>query len=242
MQYFGGKSKIAKKIAAIINPIVAERDAIYIEPFVGGASVLCEINARARWAGDVNKSIITMFKRLQEGWEPPKELSEEEYHVLHRNDDRDSPLTAFAGFGCSFSGRYFQGYARNNRNTNFARDASNSLSRKLAKLHNVRFYHGDYTTIMNAKNCVIYCDPPYLGSKHYSGTEKFDNDKFWNFMRLIAQNNIVFISEYSAPLDFWPIMKIETKTDIRGNNGRIERTECLFVHYDLYQRLEDNSR
>lgn len=75
-------------------------------------------------------------------------------------------------------------------------------------LKEVKFTNKDYREL-KPKNMLIYCDPPYKETtypikyrrdiKYY---DKFDNDEFWEIMRIWSKNNIVIISETSAPTDF----------------------------------------
>jgi site-specific DNA-adenine methylase len=48
---------------------------------------------------------------------------------------------------------------------------------------------------------LIYCDPPYKHTQGYSAGG-FEDEKFWNKMREWSKDNVVFISEESAPKDF----------------------------------------
>ena len=51
----------------------------------------------------------------------------------------------------------------------------------------------------------MYCDPPYANTTRYSNSNIFNHREFWDYMRLLSQNNLVFISEINAPEDFIPI-------------------------------------
>jgi DNA adenine methylase len=48
-----------------------------VEPFVGGANVIDKVQGK-RIGGDKNEYVIALFKALQNGWIPPKNVSEEE--------------------------------------------------------------------------------------------------------------------------------------------------------------------
>ena len=43
---------------------------------------------------------------------------------------------SFVGFGCSFAGKWFGGYARSNDKRNYAKMAKNSLNKKIINLYN----------------------------------------------------------------------------------------------------------
>jgi DNA adenine methylase len=231
MQYFGGKSRIAKKLANIIQP-VAQKRKCYVEPFVGGASMMCSINADRRIGADLNKSLICMWRALSNGWIPPDNLSEEEYNKIKKLSDDNDPMTAFVGFGCSFAGKWFGGYARDHKNRNYAKNAANSLKNKMQYLKNIEWLHCNYRDLIYPENSVIYCDPPYKGTTKYTGiAEDFNYSDFWQFCRNKTQDgHIVFISEYKAPEDFIECIKIETKLDIRTKNNDPYRIEKLFMY------------
>lgn len=67
----------------------------------------------------------------------------------------------------------------------------------------VKFLKAQNYTNFNPSNMTIYCDPPYkdnnVQSEHFNN---FDHNEFWDLMRKWAKNNLVLISEYTAPKDF----------------------------------------
>ena len=218
MQYLGGKGKIAKPIIELIESLRGSRD--FLEPFCGGLSITGGVSG-ARRASDICQPLITLYQAIQQGWEPPDTLSEVEYLELKEKKDPQDPLTGFAGFGCSFSGIYFGGYARSGAR-NYALNAKRSLLKKLDKCQDVVFSCQSYAS-WNPTNMMIYCDPPYANittkPQHaYRGIEAWDADKFWKTVTdwsHPSRNNVVLISEYSAPNGFQPVLVIPTKTSIR---------------------------
>ena len=83
MKYMGSKNRIAKEILPII---LAERkeSQYYIEPFVGGANIIDKVEGN-RIGADLNKYLIALFKKLQDGWLPPKSVSKEEFEDMKNN-------------------------------------------------------------------------------------------------------------------------------------------------------------
>ena len=59
-----------------------------------------------------------------------------------------------------------------------------------------------------------------LTHNHY---DHLDHEKFWEWCRYMAKNNILFISEYKAPRDFELIWSIKSQTTAHS------MTEKLFV-------------
>jgi len=226
MYYFGGKTRIASQIVRFLNLYHGTR--VFVEPFVGGASIVSRMTGE-RHAYDLCEPLITLYQAIQQGWMPPEKVSKEDYLWLKGHQDPSDPMTAFAGFGCSFAGKYFRGYASDAAGRNFATIAQRSLLRKAPLLQDVRFAVADYATL-NYENALIYCDPPYASTEPYKSVEEFDHGKFWQVMRDWSQHNVVLISEYNAPSDFKAVLQIPTSTYIRNDQGVLNRVECLFAH------------
>lgn len=183
-----------------------------------------------RVASDVVPELIELYRALQSGWEPPRQLTRDEYYAI-KADPTPTSLRGFAAFGCSFAGKYFGGYAGQDKRTtvSYATNAANSLGIKRAGLQDVVFHCASYD-LFNPVGCLIYCDPPYANTTGYSGAGRFDTDKFWSVVRKWSDaGNTVLISEYTAP--DWAVVAWEkpVKTEIRGNAGRLPRIERLYM-------------
>ena len=137
MQYFGGKTKVSNQIVNYLESVRKENQ-VYIEPFVGGG-IICSKMSGERKAYDFNKYLIEMYKAVQNGYELPNCISEEEYKYIREHKDEDKALTGFVGFGCSFAGKWFGGYARNKQNHNYCLASKNSLLRKMSTMYDVKF-------------------------------------------------------------------------------------------------------
>ena len=200
------------------------------------------IDAPVKIVSDACLPLITLLKAVQSGWEPPTTLSEEDYGWLKAINDPYDPMTAFAGFGCSFAGKWFGGYARCNRGDNYAKNSSSSLRKQFGRNYAMNARNGllkhkndgvvfccaDYRALV-PQDALIYCDPPYAGTTGYNAVGKFDWEEFWDTMRVWSlTGNTVFISEYAAPEDFVCVLEIPTNTEIRTKAGREPRIERLF--------------
>ena len=228
MQYFGGKAKIAKYIVPYLEGVRKENQ-IFVEPFVGGANIVSQMSGK-RKAYDFNEYLIEMYKGVQNGYELPDSLTEEEYKYIREHKDEDKVLTGFVGFGCSFAGKWFGGYARNKQNHNYCKASKNSLMKKMSTMVDVEFDWRNYKSLF-LKGCLIYCDPPYANTTKYTGVPDFDSEEFWNIMRAWAKDNDVYISEYEAPDDFVSVLEIPTKTNIRDKSDNVCcRVEKLFKY------------
>ena len=150
MQYFGGKAKIAKYIVPYLEGVRKENQ-IFVEPFVGGANIVSQMSGK-RKAYDFNEYLIEMYKGVQNGYELPDELTEDEYKYVKEHKDEDKVLTGFVGFGCSFAGKWFGGYARNKQNHNYCKASKNSLLKKMSKMSDVEFDWKDYKSLFLLPN------------------------------------------------------------------------------------------
>jgi len=225
MRYLGGKARIAKDIVKVLE-VFRKPDQLFVEPFVGAANIMSRMSGE-RHAYDNHNELIELYKALQGGWIPPSELTEVEYNTLKLEAEK-LHLKAFAGFGCSFSGKYFGGYARDNRGDDYCGAAKRTLLRDVVKMQNVKFECADYRDL-TYNNALIYCDPPYAKTTNYT-TGVFDSDTFWQWCRdMQAKGNTVIVSEYNAPDDFECIWSKDVKLELRTKNGRENRIEKLFT-------------
>lgn len=227
MQYLGGKFRLGKKLAAAIAANTDLRGAVY-EPFVGGGSMTPHLAQYFETVhiGDVHPDLMLMWKAVYSGWEPPTEVSEERYRELKTSEP--SAERGFVGFSCSFAGKWFGGYARGS-DGNYALAGRNSILKKVRgvgdKIGEIK--RQPYYDWQPESGDVVYCDPPYLGTQGYSGTSKFDHDKFYSVVETWAAEGVqVFVSEYSAP-GHWEEVFSKDHTVFVVNDGNT-KTEKLF--------------
>lgn len=198
MQYMGGKYRLKRQISDILKSNRFDRT--YLEPFVGGAWILNQMDGK-KIACDINPYLITMYQAIQNGWIPPEHITKEMHNDYKRNKPIDDPLTGFIGFCSSYRGVFFSGYNGNSiNNRNYLKELRTSLLKYAPMIQNVDFRCCSYSEL-EPKNNLIYCDPPYAGTEKYNKSD-FDSNKFWQTMRLWRENNTVIISEYNAPNDF----------------------------------------
>lgn len=236
MHYLGGKYQIMKPIAEIINNYLSEKseeERNFVSLFVGAGNVEQWIHCK-KLLNDKHPYLIAMWKDLQNGREFPREISVEEYKYVRENKDEDPGLTGFVGFGCSFSGKWWGGYARG-ANRSYADDAMRGLNKKINNgiLLNSTFTCKDYKDVVIPDGSVVYCDPPYYGTTRFTTNVlgKFNNKEFWEYMRQISKNNIVLISELIAPDDFECIWSKNRKLNMANKNGiKQVKIEKLFKY------------
>lgn len=230
MRYQGGKSRIATSIAQVIASN-RESNQTFVSLFCGTCSVESKVKGFDKViCNDKHKYLIDLLKGVQNGYELPEYISEQDYKKIRSNKDEDPILTGFVGFGCSFGGKWFGGYARNKTRTNYAAQSKRSLLKDMATLMNAEFTCLDYREVKIPKGSVVYCDPPYNNTTGYNN-EKFNTNEFWEYMRKISKDNIVLISEQTAPDDFVAIWeKPFTRTLDVNKNNQFKVAEKLFIH------------
>lgn len=184
----------------------------YCEPFCGMLGVYRHIPSCLKkkglktlhyLAGDANGSVIAMWKAAQRGWRPPISCSEAVYNDLKNAED--SAMRGFVGHQCSFGGQFFNGFAKKYDLTKNPERASKRVTDIGDELSGVKFDKTHYDGFSGLKNFIIYCDPPYADThcRYFDGERRidFDTKTFWHWARMMAQDNIVFVSEYRAPED-----------------------------------------
>lgn len=217
MVYLGGKAKIAEALARAIRSRVKPGSRL-LEPFVGGGSVhewLAPHFGSVR-AGDAHESLMLMWQAARSGWAPPREVSEEDYAA-----ERARPPSAahgFVGFGCSFGGKWWGGYARGH--DNYARAAARSVTGKGRVMAHAGadLRHCGFAAWDVSAGDVVYCDPPYRGTTGYAAD--FNGEQFWSLAReWSAAGAIVFVSEYQAPNGWEVVWERERRRHVGAAGG-----------------------
>jgi len=107
----GSKARIAKYILPIILKDIKENQ-WYVEPFVGGCNIIDKVDHFLKIGNDSNTYLIEMWRALVKGWVPPKDITKEKYEHIKNNKDLYSwYMAGYVGFNCSYSGKWFGGYA-----------------------------------------------------------------------------------------------------------------------------------
>lgn len=204
MHYFGGKYKISKDLANVLNPITKGKP--FVDLFCGACNVVEKITtASSRMANDNNPYLIALLKAIQGGYEPPVVVSEEEYQYTMNHLDENPALSGFIGIACSFSGGWKNGYVRSDKyHTNYAKDGYNTLLRQKSKLDGVTFTSCSYDRLLIPDGAVIYCDPPYRNKRKHYYVNKFDYDAFTEWVEVNKEKYDIYISEYKENLFSWP--------------------------------------
>lgn len=239
LKYVGSKHRISKHIVPIIQSAIDENTVTeYYEPFVGGCNVIDKIKCKNRFASDNNEYLIAFWRALQNGWNPCDiDMTKELYVDIKDNMSQYPPeVVALAGLCATYNAKWFGGYAgivttKIGTQRNYYDEAVRNILKQIPDVQTIVFNHCDYTEIQ-PHGSVVYCDPPYQGTTKYVGD--FDSEKYWDWVREVSKNNIVFCSEYNAPEDFECIWQKDLTTTL-DKNSRSNATEKLFVHKDCIQ-------
>ena len=98
-----------------------------------------------------------------------------------------------------------------------------SISNEFSLIETTNMSYSDYEY---RDGDVVYCDPPYRGTRDYG--IQFDSDKFWDWVR--TRVHPVYVSEYQAPEDFVSIWSKEKRVLLSRESLTAPRVEHLFVH------------
>ena len=241
MRYMGGKGRISKKISKVILELTPNRSGTYWEPFLGGGAMASQMGRYFEVANysDIHPDLILMWQKLNEGWEPPTFVPYDQYQEL-RYATEPSAFRGFVGFGGSFGGRWFEGYARGGQNADGTpRNHLGESARAVTK--DIRGMRAKSATVFNRRDAlsinprsgdVVYCDPPYAGTKNYSKTDQLDHKEFWATAENWARNGVyVFVSEYDAPAGWECVWEQPLRSSVRvGSEDRHIAVEKLFTY------------
>lgn len=233
----GSKRRIADEILPIILK-GRKPNQWFVEPFCGGCNITERVTGK-RIANDIHPELIAMYKALQDGWLPPKRITEEEYKRIMAAGLPE--LKGYAGFTHSFGGKYGSTYRRNkgSRFGSSAKGRYDNISyvgqqaydmaiNQIKDLHDVTFVNGPYYDLVIPKNSIVYCDPPYAGTSEYV-TAKFNSTNFFQWCRVQKEEgHTVFVSEYNAPDDFKCVWSREVKTHLNSHRA-FSVTEKLYT-------------
>jgi len=246
MKYMGSKNRFAKELLPIILKD-RTKGQYYVEPFAGGMNLIDKVDGN-RIANDIHTELIEMWKALvYDLWKPPLNVSKELYNkVKSEKQNYSKKLVGWIGFSCSYSGKYFAGYAgdyfdkgknyeiNGERNVlrNYQIESINNTAKQIPKLKGVEFTNSKYNEIKIPESSIIYCDPPYQNTTKYSND--FNHILFWDWCREKSkQGHKVYISEYNAPSDFVCVWQKEAKSSLSANGvigGSKVSTERLFIY------------
>jgi len=199
--YVGSKAAIAGHIGATLRRYQHNRR--FWEPFCGGLNVTLELSLNGEGvASDIHLPLISLYRAILDGWNPPTNITGKNYHDFMRLPDND-PRKGFVGFFDSFGGMWGRTHAR--RNPSNLRATARKIASVLRTLEvrGTSIEHRSFFDVPPHRDddLIIYADPPYSDcDRRIYGLGAFDTPAFWNRCREWAGMGVpVFVSEYEAP-------------------------------------------
>ena len=252
MLYVGGKSRIVEPISQIIIGSARDLDQTYVEPFMGGGSVISQMPFKRRIGNDINKYLIALFSHMQEGGALPEPVSKEEYLYVREQVKSGEAASkypdwfvGYCAFMCSYRAIYFGGYCGYSYQDKAVKSLCREFNRKRISsgdgyethggLQDVELHAGEYDALEIPHDSLVYCDIPYFGVYSYKTSSKFDHPKFWDWARRQVTENgsTVFVREYTAPGDWTCVWQQQLKVQLNYQVADQDTTkiERLFTYY-----------
>ena len=255
--YFGGKSRMAPRIAALVG-----RPDVYIEPFFGsGAVLMAKAPSRVEIVNDVDQDLVRFWRVLRDRRDELEELCVLTPHARHEfvaasdldgADDLEAARRVWVrltqSFGKTLDAR--TGWSITSaRNQSVPQSVFSRIGRfgpVAGRLANVSIENCDAAGLverMATPKTVVYADPPYVHETRSSttgyGHEMTDAD---HERLLDVLNNTparVVLSGYRSALydhalsGWW---RTDIDVTMHASNGalgpRPKRTECLWLNFE----------
>lgn len=238
MNYNGGKSyTIARHgMGAFWEACLGPEVRRFVDVFAGSGAVAAHVRRIRPFlpvvCNDAHPAAAALLRAAATPWRPPPTLSEDDYVALRERSRAGdaSPDVAFAGFGASFGGKYYGGFARPHaRQRDKAAASARAWSADAEVLAAVKVEGLDYAALPGAIGIepgdLWYADKPYRGTTGYVGLPKFDHDAFWAWAADLSRIVPVLVSEFAAPAGWREVWSVTRKLESRGG----ERTDRIFT-------------
>jgi DNA adenine methylase len=226
MQYLGGKKHLAKHIAAVLESRRSDGQR-FVDVFCGSLAITAAMSDRGpRLANDGCAPLIRLYEAWRDGWRPPV-ITESVYQAVKTKQDPTDPLTAFVGFGCSYGGKWFGGFARDPEH---GRDFAATAARSLDKLvqSSVTLSCCDFSGVGVNAGDLVYGDSPYRGTTKYGYYRGFDYPAYLTQLNTWSRSADVFVSEYETQSENWEQV---AEWDVRKSRFKGRQVERLYrVH------------
>lgn len=238
MRYLGGKRRINGWVANIILE-QSEGRQVALEPFIGSAAVTVKLCHRFKTyiASDAHPDLVMMWNAAIQRSPFPGSIDKEVYAKFRSAEP--SPMRGLVGFGASWGGKWFGGYAGSvwdKHHQKYTKDYYQTALRSvLSDAHvlrsaGVRVLHKQYSDWRPGSGVVVYCDPPYSATTGYAGAT-FNSRDFWEWARQRSlAGATVLVSEYTAPSGWHCVAQRQRKHMLRVVQGEEQNvaTEKVF--------------
>lgn len=200
MWYLGGKCRQSKKIVEYIGKLCPDFQ-VYVEPFCGGmwsgCAVMRTFPNRIYRFSDNNPWLINFWQAAKDGWNPPREISEETYNRYRDARPLDDPMTAYCGFAWSFGGKFFGGLARTNAGDVEGKGSVNSTLDKVQTIRvgNASFSCCDFTLVRKPLlRTIVYLDPSYSKRTKQHSKSLVDYGEFYRYAEALADQGAMVLA------------------------------------------------
>ncbi len=245
--YYGGKQRLAKRIAAIVNEI--DHDC-YVEPFCGGASVLFEKKPSRREAlNDINDRVVNFFKVLRDSPDSLMRLIEltpyaRSEHKLGSKPSKDPIEDARRFYADIQQSVLNQSCGSWLATPNIAPgscagkviNASERLAICVARIRKVHFDNVDANRCIknwDSKRTLFYCDPPYPKTHqgHYKGFSQDDFSALVEQLQSIKGRAVLSCYPNAEVPTTWEKIVVPTSrtAGLRGSANRPKVDECVWI-------------
>lgn len=184
LKWVGGKRQLLDEII----PIIPKKYSTYVEPFLGGAAVLFELQPNKAIINDYNKELINVYcvirdfpEELINELEKHRENNSEEYFYQIRSLDRSDNFfyltdieraariiylnkTCYNGlYRVNSSGQFNSPYGKY-KNPNIVNEVTIRAVSKYLNKNKIQIKNGDYKDVLKGlrKGAFVYLDPPYM--------------------------------------------------------------------------------
>lgn len=258
MQYMGGKSRIARSIAEIINEIPRRKikncqthcsdnhagcgGDCFVSLFCGSCAVESKVQGFSRkLLNDRHEYLIAMLQGVQQGYNLPEHITLEQYRYIRENKDADPVLAGFVGFGCSFGGKWFGGYARNKTGTNYAEQSKRSLLKDIRGRLAIVYNGETVTSKTNASNPQVGGPCHTLGATGAGRAVVIENHaKAFSFDSL-ASNSMKSTNPHSGCREVGVSKTLDaTRPDPAKNQGGIAIVQLAVENHPQDSRVKIN--
>lgn len=228
MRYVGSKRRLAPYLLPFINwGLERYPNGSYIEPFVGGANMICKVQHHTRIGYDANKWLIALLNEARTNPDAIRNAmcpSKDAFKYIKYHPEIFYPwYVGLVGLLPTYANKWMESYNEHNAPGTFSGSMKHLLEQNLEGIHFINSY---FDRIPTGKGNVIYCDPPYKHSDFYG--MGFNHELFCDWVRNESSRNIVFVSEYEMPSDFECIWSMPIKPGI--NHKATIREEKLFIY------------
>lgn len=252
MKYVGSKRLIARQILNVIEKLKVKEPTTFVDVFTGGANLVQRVD-KSKYekivAIDKDPYIIDLLRVIRNNPHHElfrKGLTKEEWEDIKNNQDKyPHYVVAYAGYMLTWGSIWFNTYMGTNRKKGKGKtrieETYSSIQKESKRLQGIDFYAVDYKALpdlVDLKDSVIYCDPPYKNTLKYKC--EFDHEEFWQTVReWVGKGAQVFVSEQVAPEDFIPVwgksVVRNLTTQAQGSNTKLN--ENLFIHKSQLRRI-----